>query len=93
MYPCSLISAFVVHCLDSILPVLAISQISRLKLASVSEQAGLSLTLSKTTKTGFLMMRLIFSSLSEFPSGPYTGMVYADNVDVQDYHSLCCLQM
>ena len=54
----SLISAFVVHCLGSIKPKLAKSKISRLQLFSVAEQAGLSLTWSKTPKTGFLMTRL-----------------------------------
>ena len=34
----SLISAFVVRCLDSIIPLLAVSKISRLKLASVAEK-------------------------------------------------------
>ena len=29
-HPCSLISAFIVHCLESIIPILAISKISRL---------------------------------------------------------------
>ena len=37
----SLISAFIVRCLDSIIPLFAISKISRLQLASVAEQAGL----------------------------------------------------
>ena len=54
----SLISAFIVRCLDSIIPLFAISKISRLQLASVAEQAGLSLTWSQTPKTGFLVMWL-----------------------------------
>ena len=40
----SLISAFFVHCLDSIIPLLAIAEIPRLCLASVAVQTGLSLT-------------------------------------------------
>ena len=40
--PRSLISAFVVHCLDSTIPILAKSKSSRLHLASEAEQAGLS---------------------------------------------------
>ena len=44
-----------VHCLDSIVHVLAKSKISRLKLASVVVQAGLSLTWSQTPKIGFLV--------------------------------------
>ena len=41
----SLTSAFVVRCLDSKIPKVAKSNISRLYLASVTEQTGLSLTL------------------------------------------------
>ena len=43
-HPRSLISAFIVRWLDSTIPILAKSEISRLQLASVAEQAGLSLT-------------------------------------------------
>ena len=39
-----LISAFVVRCLDIIIPLDSKAEISRLKLASVAEQASLSLT-------------------------------------------------
>ena len=56
----SLISAFVVRCLDIITPILAKSKISRLQLVSVAEQTGLSLTWSKILKTGFLVAWLIF---------------------------------
>ena len=52
---CSLISDFVVRFLDNTIPQLAIAEISRLLLASVAEQAGLSLTWSQTPKTGFLV--------------------------------------
>ena len=41
--PCSLISVFIVRCLDTIIPILAMSKISRLQLAT-EEQAGLSHT-------------------------------------------------
>ena len=40
-HPHSLISTLVVHCLDSIIPPLAIAEISRLQLVSPAEQAGL----------------------------------------------------
>ena len=45
-HPRSLISVFVIHCLDSIIhvPVVSISEISSLYLTSVAEQAGLGLT-------------------------------------------------
>ena len=52
---CSLISAFVVHSLDSKIPLVSISEIS----TSVAAQASLSLPWSQTRKTGFLVMRLI----------------------------------
>ena len=52
-HPRSLISAFVVRCLDSITPLVSIPEISSLYLASVTAQAGLSLPGSQTLKTGF----------------------------------------
>ena len=55
----SLISAFVVRCLDSIIPLVSISKISSLYLASIAVQGGLSLPWLQTTKTGFLMTGLI----------------------------------
>ena len=57
--PHSLISTFVVRCLDSIIPLVSIPEISSLYLASVSVQAGLSLTWLQTSKTGFPVKRLI----------------------------------
>ena len=56
-HPRSLISAFVIRCLDGIIPLLAIS----IYLASEAEQPGLSLTWSETPKTGFLMTWLNFT--------------------------------
>ena len=47
-HPCSLISAFVVRCLDSIMSLNSIAQISRLLLAFVAAQAGLCLAWSET---------------------------------------------
>ena len=40
----NLMSAFVVHSLDSTIPIFAVSKISRLEIASIAEQAGLNLT-------------------------------------------------
>ena len=57
-HPRSLISTFVVRCLISIIPPVSISEISRLYLASVAEQAGLGLLWSQTPKTGFLATKL-----------------------------------
>ena len=61
VHPRSLISAIIVHCVDSITPLVFISEISSLYLASVAAQADLSLSWSQTRKTGFLVTRLIFS--------------------------------
>ena len=58
-HPRSLISAFVVRCLDSIISLVSISEISSLYLASVAAQAGLCLIWPQTSKTGFLVTRLI----------------------------------
>ena len=58
-HPRSLISAFVVRFLDSIIPLVSISEISSLFLASVAVQASLSLPWSQTPKTGFLVTMLI----------------------------------
>ena len=60
-HPRSLISAFVVRCLDSIIPLVSISKISSLYLASLAAQAGLCLTLLHTPKTGFLVTRPIYN--------------------------------
>ena len=56
----SLISAFVVRCLDCTIPLVSISKISSLYVASVAAQASLSLTWSQIPKTGFLVTRLIW---------------------------------
>ena len=63
VHPLSLFSAFVVCCLDSIIPILAKSKISRVYLVSVAEQAGLSLTLSQTSEDRFChdMTRTIYA--------------------------------
>ena len=47
-HPCSLISAFVVHCLDSLMSLVSVTKISSLMLASVAAQAGLYLAWSET---------------------------------------------
>ena len=43
-HPRSLISAFVVHCIDSVMSLVSVTKISSLMIASVAEDAGLSLT-------------------------------------------------
>ena len=52
-HPRSLISDFVVRCLDSIISPHSIAEISRLKLASVAAQAGLCLAESETPEDTF----------------------------------------
>ena len=53
VHPCSLISTFVVHCLDSITHILAKSKISSLQLVAVAEQASLCLTWSQMPEDRF----------------------------------------
>ena len=52
-HPRSLISTFVVCCLDSMIRILALAKVSRFKLVSVAEQAGLNLTWSKIPEYTF----------------------------------------
>ena len=52
-HPRSLISAFVVRCLDSVLSLVSLAKISSLLLASVAEQASLSVTWSETPEDTF----------------------------------------
>ena len=49
----SLISAFVVRCLDSVMSLVSVTKISSLMLASVAEQASLSLTWSEILEDTF----------------------------------------
>ena len=59
----SLISVFVIRYLDSIIPLVSISIISSLYLASLAVLASLSLTWSRTPKTGLLVTWLRLLSL------------------------------
>ena len=56
---CSLISTFVLCSLESIPINLAPCKTSIFQLASIAEQAVLSLTLEETSKTGFLALKPI----------------------------------
>ena len=51
--PHSLISAFFVRCLDSVMSLVSVTKISSLMLASVAVQASLSLTWSETPEDTF----------------------------------------
>ena len=53
VHPCSLIRAFVVRCLDSVMSLVSVTKISSLMLASVAEQASLSLTWLETPEDTF----------------------------------------
>ena len=55
--PCNLISAFVIHFLESIMSRLATSKISSFLLVSVAEQASLNLTPLEAMKTNFFAPR------------------------------------
>ena len=52
-HPRILISAFVVRCLDSVMSLITVTKISCLRLTSVAEQGGLSLTWSETPEDTF----------------------------------------
>ena len=52
-HPRSLISAFVVRCLESVMSLVSVTKISSLMLASVAEQVSLSLTWSETPEDTF----------------------------------------
>ena len=52
-HPRSLISAFVVRCLDSVMSLVSVTKISSLILASVAEQASWSRTWSETPEDAF----------------------------------------
>ena len=58
-HPCSLISVFVIHLLESIISKLA-DDISIFWLVSVAEETDFSLALSETLKTGFVPLRPIY---------------------------------
>ena len=52
-HPRSLISAFIIRCLDSVMSLVSVIKISSLMLTSVAEQARLSLTWSETPEDTF----------------------------------------
>ena len=64
----SLISTFVVRCLDSIIPLVSISEISSLHLASVAAEASLCLTCSQTPEDRFSRDEAHMAMEKEFQS-------------------------
>ena len=71
----SLISAFVVRCLDSIISLDSIAEMSRLYLASVAAQAGLCLAWSETPEDTFC--RVVAHVVQK---GTYMSIYSIDNV-------------
>ena len=67
----SLISAFVVHCSDSIISLDSIAEISRLYLASVAAQAGLCLAWSGTPEDTFCCVVAHFNTDFYTPKDPF----------------------
>ena len=80
-HPRHLISTFVVRCLDSIIPLVSISEISSLYLASVAAQAGLCLPGRKLTKTGFPMTGLSYIHVYHNDPNFLDRQVLANSVD------------
>ena len=66
-HPRSLISAFAIHKLNSIVSKLAPSEISLFYLVSVAEGAGFGMILSDTLKTGFVASMLIYIHVNADP--------------------------
>ena len=66
-HPRSLISAFAIHKLNSIVSKLAPSEISLFYLISVAEGAGFGRILSETLKTGFVASMLIYIHVNADP--------------------------
>ena len=66
-HPRSLISAFAIHKLNSIVSKLAPSEISLFYQVSVAEGAGFGMILSETLKTGFVASMLIYIHVNAEP--------------------------
>ena len=88
--PRSLISVFVIRCLDSVITVVSITEISRLRRASVAEQAGLSLPWSQNPEDRFSRVvapmhtvicavpkSLLYPFYNRFPRGQIDTSMYS----------------
>ena len=75
VHPRNLNIGFVVRWLDSIIPLVSISEISSLYLASEYAQAGLCLTWSQTSNTGFLVT-ILTSEPSVLPVSFVVVVIY-----------------
>ena len=80
-HPRSLISAFVVRCLDSVMFLVSVTKISSLMLASVAEQASLSLTWSETPEDTFSQDEAHINSLQQllFIASLWTSNLHSIN--------------
>ena len=74
----SLTSIFVFCCFDSIIPLLAISKISRLYQVPAAEQTGLSHTWSDTSKDSFIVTWLNYAKASLIKKIKYSS-VFREN--------------
>ena len=63
---CSLICVFVVRCLDNIISLDSIAEISRLYLVSVAAQAGLCLAWSETPEDTFCRVMAHYDNFGKF---------------------------
>ena len=80
-HPCSLISAFAIHLLNSIIFKLAPIEISLFYLVSVAEKAGFGMILSETLKTGFVAsMRIYIHGNADPVHKPGSCDVHIENV-------------
>ena len=65
-HPRSLISAFVVRCLDSVMSLVSVTKISSIMLPSVGEQASMCLTWSETPEDTFSHDKVQIKSFCEY---------------------------
>ena len=81
VHPRSLISAFAIHKLNSIVFKLAPSEISLFYLVSVAEKAGFGMILSETLKTDFVASMLIYIHVNADPiNKPGSCDMHIENV-------------
>ena len=90
-HPRSLISAFVVRYLDCIVPLVSISNISSLCLASAAAQAGLSLPWSQTLKTDFVMTRLKYKELNRLLGSCIHFLLLINELEYDKTNKMTCV--
>ena len=85
-HPHSLISAFVVHCLDSVMSLVSVTKISSLMLASVAEQASLSLTWSETPEDTFSHDKAQIFMYADFTLRKHIQLCSRNKFHFSDHH-------